>query len=158
MSYVSNHLLPNEQIEHLGKTTFLYVLPPLIGMIFFIIVGAAALGEDEAVGGIILFLAVIFFVSFIYRCIVAATSEFAITNKRIILKRGLISIKVSDIALYRCDGISFDQGFFGRLLGYGVATTGSVGARTQKYPALAQPGVFRNALFYTMDKYKNSAQ
>lgn len=155
MSYVTSHLLPNERIEHLGKTTFLYVLPPLLGMILFIIIGGVAMEEVEEIGVFAFVVAACFFISFIVRCIISATSEFAITNKRVILKRGFISIKVSDIALDRCDGVSFDQGFWGRLLGYGIVTTGSIGARAQKYPALAQPGVFRNALFLIMEKYKN---
>lgn len=156
MSYVTSHLLPNEYVEHLGKTTFLYVVPPLLGMILFLIIGGVAVEEIEEVGVIAFIIAGLFLISFISRCIVAATSEFAITNKRVILKKGFISIQVSDIALDRCDGVSFDQGFWGRLLGYGIVTTGSIGARAQKYPALAQPGVFRNALFLIMDKYKNA--
>ena len=158
MSYVTNHLLPNEFVEHLGKTTYLYLIPPFLGMILFLILGAILGEEIEELGYVGFIIAGLFLISLLSRLITIATSEFAITNKRIVLKRGLISIQVSDIALDKCDGVSFSQGFWGRILGFGVVSTSSTGAKAQKYPALSQPGIFRNKLFLIIDKYKNLAR
>lgn len=51
------------------------------------------------------------FIGLLSRAITCLTSEYGITNKRICLKRGFISRQVFDIALDKCDGVSFSQGF-----------------------------------------------
>lgn len=155
MGYVKNHLLPNETIEHTGKTTFLYLLPKLLGMIVFVILGAYLIEEvDEDLALISFIIAGFEFIGLLSRVITCLTSEFVITNKRICLKRGFISRQVSDIALDKCDGVSFSQGFWGRIWGFGVVETSSTGRKGQHYPALAHPNEFRNELFRIIDQQK----
>lgn len=155
MSYISTHLIPNEEIEHKGETSKLYlILPVILLLIAIVLLFLFASVADDAITFILLILIVISVISFFRRLFVALTSEFAITNKRIILKKGLISITVSDIALDKCDGISFSQGIWGRIFGYGSVETSSTGKKGQKFPALAKPYDFRSILFSTIEKYK----
>ena len=50
------------------------------------------------------------------------TSEFAITNKRVIVKQGLISRQTLELNLQRVESVSVDQSILGRILGYGTIT------------------------------------
>ena len=50
------------------------------------------------------------------------TSEYAITNKRVIIKIGLISRKTLEMNLSKIESVNVDQSIFGRLLGYGAIT------------------------------------
>lgn len=81
------------------------------------------------------------------------TSEFIITDKRCILKTGLISICVSDIALDKCEGIIFHQSIGGRIFGYGTLSA-TTGGQTLDFPGIDSPFAFRNQLFVAMDNYK----
>lgn len=160
MSYVQNHLLPNEYVEHTGKTTFLYLLPSLMGLFFALalfffkdsIVEQYSLPEMAVMIPILIILA-IFIILFIIRLIVFVTSEIVITNKRIVSKKGFISIRVSDIAINKCVGVSFRQSFWGRIFRYGTVETSSTGKKMQRFVALDNPAAFRNLLFYVIDMH-----
>lgn len=153
MGYINRHLLPNESVEHVGSTSLMYLVPKLVGLL--LCVGLCFIGPvGETLAPVLLIVAAFELLGLLYRCIVCLTSEFVITNKRVCLKRGLISIQVSDIALDKCDGVTFSQGFWGRILGFGTAEISSTGSKGQIYPALAHPNTFRNKLFQIIDKYK----
>jgi len=51
-----------------------------------------------------------------------STSEFVITNKRIIIKTGFISRKTLEMNLSKIESVNVEQGILGRILGYGTIT------------------------------------
>jgi len=58
------------------------------------------------------------------------TTEFGVTNKRLIVKTGLIRRRTLELLLRQVEAIAVDQGLSGRLLGYGSVTlTGTGGVR-----------------------------
>ena len=55
-------------------------------------------------------------------------TEFAVTNKKVLAKSGIISRKTDELQLKKIEGCDVKQGIFGRMLGYGdivVSGTGS---------------------------------
>lgn len=59
-------------------------------------------------------------------------SEIALTNKRIVVKSGVVSRKTDEQQIDKVEAISVDQSVFGRLLGYGnVAVRGTGGSLTR---------------------------
>jgi len=71
------------------------------------------------------------------------TSEYAITNKRVIIKIGLISRKTLEMNLSKIESVNVDQSIFGRLLGYGAITIIGTGGTRETFSALANPIQFR---------------
>lgn len=58
------------------------------------------------------------------------TTELGVTNKRVIVKTGLIRRRTIELLLRQVEAISVDQSLLGRLLGYGSITiTGTGGVR-----------------------------
>jgi uncharacterized membrane protein YdbT with pleckstrin-like domain len=58
--------------------------------------------------------------------------EFAITNKRVIIKTGLISRKTFEMNHSKIESVNVDQGIVGRILGYGtVRIVGSGGSKEE---------------------------
>lgn len=59
------------------------------------------------------------------------TDEFAITNKRVIVKTGIVSRKTLEMNLAKIENIGIDQSIFARILNYGdiqiVGTGGTKG-------------------------------
>lgn len=71
------------------------------------------------------------------------TDEFAITNKRVIIKTGLISRKTFEMNHSKIESINVDQGILGRILGYGsISIVGSGGTR-EVFPNIKNPLEFR---------------
>jgi len=79
-------------------------------------------------------------------------TQYFITNKRIVIKTGVISKTVSDIALSKCEGVEFYQGLFGRLFGWGTMVTTGTGMKQQRFKGLADPIQFRNELFRIIEE------
>ncbi len=50
------------------------------------------------------------------------TTKYVITNKRIVTRSGILTRKGRDIPLYRINDVSYDMGFFDRILGCGTLT------------------------------------
>lgn len=80
---------------------------------------------------------------FIAPLIARATSEFAITNKRIIIKVGLISRHTLEMNLSKVESVIVDQGIWGRILGYGSITVIGTGGTNEPFPYIANPMEFR---------------
>lgn len=47
------------------------------------------------------------------------TTEYAITNKKVLMKRGFIRRRTDELMLKKVEGVDVDQGIQGRILGYG---------------------------------------
>lgn len=73
------------------------------------------------------------------------TSEFAITNKRIIIKVGFISRRTLEMNLAKVESVNVDQGVLGRILGYGCVTVIGTGGTKEPFHCLSDPLAFRRA-------------
>ena len=71
------------------------------------------------------------------------TDEFAVTNKRVIVKTGLISRRTLEMNLNKIESVNVDQTIFGRLLGYGTITIIGTGGTRESFPNISHPIEFR---------------
>jgi len=74
------------------------------------------------------------------------TSEFAVTNKRVIMKVGLIRRETLELNLQRIESLNVDQSLMGRLLGYGTITIIGTGGTREPFPRIAHPLEFLKAV------------
>ncbi len=70
-------------------------------------------------------------------------SEFAITNKRIIIKYGSLSIKTLEMNISKVESVNVEQSFLGRLLGYGTIIVVGTGGTKEPFAGISAPLVFR---------------
>jgi len=80
---------------------------------------------------------------FISPLIAVSTSEFAVTNKRIIIKTGFISRKTLEMNLSKIESVNVDQGILGRMLGYGTIRIFGTGGTRESFLKIKQPLEFR---------------
>jgi uncharacterized membrane protein YdbT with pleckstrin-like domain len=73
------------------------------------------------------------------------TSEFAVTNKRVIMKMGWISRRVLELNLHKIESVNVDQSLLGRLLGYGTITVIGTGGTRETFDRIAHSLAFRKA-------------
>ena len=73
-------------------------------------------------------------------------SEFAVTNKRVLVKVGLFHTRSMELLLSKVEGITVDQDLVGKLLNCGsIVVTGSGGTR-EEFTGIGEPLEFRRAL------------
>jgi uncharacterized membrane protein YdbT with pleckstrin-like domain len=113
-SYVENNLIKDEHVEF--ETTYHWI-------IFFSL---------RAV-----------FTLFISPLLDRYADEFAVTNKRVIVKTGLISRRTLEMNLNKIESVNVDQSIFGRLFGYGTITIIGTGGTKESFPNISEPLKFR---------------
>ncbi len=80
---------------------------------------------------------------FIAPLIAFSTSEFAITNKRVIIKVGLISRRTLEMNLSKIESVNVNQGILGRMLGYGTIIIVGTGGTKEPFSCISNPLEFR---------------
>jgi uncharacterized membrane protein YdbT with pleckstrin-like domain len=138
MGYVERNLLPNEEITYQARLHWIiYALPAVV----FVIAILLALGGGGWIAGSVL--GVIAFALFLPPWIKASSSEFAITNKRVLIKVGLVRRHSLELLLQKVEGIGVDQGILGRIFGYGTITVAGVGGTKEAFRMISNPLEFR---------------
>ena len=102
MSYIEQSLSAGEKVEGLFKLHWFAWVP----MVMWIILGIPTLGLTWLIA--------------IYEFLRLKFLEQGVTNKRVILKRGIISRKFEEMKLMSIETVGIDQGIFGRIFGFGT--------------------------------------
>ena len=71
------------------------------------------------------------------------TSEFAITNKRIIIKVGLIRRNTLEMNLAKVESVKVNQSVLGRILNYGTIVVIGTGGTKEPFYKISNPLQFR---------------
>jgi uncharacterized membrane protein YdbT with pleckstrin-like domain len=150
MSYVEKHLTPDEEVAFhtrlhpvifAGTATFAAFV---IGATMLIIARNALAPQTIA----LLWLAAALVVvgSFAAPYLRWRTSEFAVTNRRVLVKVGLLSIHTVELLLPKVEAIAVDQTLAGRLLGYGTLRIVGTGGTVEVFPRVGRPDALREAI------------
>lgn len=78
-------------------------------------------------------------------------TEFAVTNRRVVVKVGFLRRHSTEILLRQVEGITVDQGILGRILGYGTIVVEGTGSDRTPYKGIAAPLEFRLAVQEQID-------
>ena len=73
----------------------------------------------------------------------SASSEFAVTDKRVIIKVGWIRRRTLETMLAKVEGVGVDQTLSGRLLGFGTIVVTGTGGTKEEFDRIADPLEFR---------------
>ncbi len=94
---------------------------------------------------------------FIQPLIQRATSEFAVTNHRVIIKVGLVSRKTVEINLEKVESIGVDQSIVGRILDYGSIEVVGTGGTREPFRSIRDPLGFRRAVTEATEALRSRA-
>lgn len=84
--------------------------------------------------------------NFAQMMVTRATTEIAITNKRLVYKRGLVARYVGEMSIDRIEGVNVLQSFFGRIFDYGRLMVRGMGVGEVILPIIQNPVGFRKAI------------
>jgi len=103
---------------------------------------------------ILLTLSILSGINLILRLVEYVNEEYYITNKRIIMKRGVFSENITDIPIDKLEGIKVVQGFIGSLFKYGnIIILGLGGSRPCLF-TIEKPNAVRRRIDMVIEKRK----
>ena len=142
-SYVNSHLDPGEKIEHQASIHWIVYLGPMFPIgagLMLVLPGAPGI----AWGGLLLLAAGV--IGLLGAWIRQSTSEFAVTNRRVIVKTGFLSRRTIELNMSKVESIQVDQGLLARLLNYGTITVIGTGGTKEPFSMIDDPLSFRHAV------------
>ena len=121
VAYIEESLSAGEKIESLFKLHWFAWVP----MWLWVILGIPTFG-------LTLFIA-------LYEFLRLKFTEQGVTNKRVILKTGIIGRKTEEMKLSSIETVEIDQGVWGRLFGFGTVKVTGRGISDVVYKGMADP-------------------
>ncbi len=117
MSYIDENLLPDEHVVCRAELHWIiFARAILVLVVGLVLVFVPRIGQA---GLVVLLLGVVMLVP---PFVAYRTTELGVTNKRVIVKTGLIRRRTLELLLRQVEAISVDQSLLGRLLGFGSIT------------------------------------
>ncbi len=137
MSYIQKHLHEDEHIVKWGRFHWLCHARAWATLLIFgwLIIGI---------------------VYFIYEMIRLNTTEFAVTNRSVVMKTGFLSAHVTQLSLEAVEGAKLDQGIIGRIFGFGGLDIEGRGEGEIDFPTMARPSKFLSALNHAQMTSENA--
>jgi uncharacterized membrane protein YdbT with pleckstrin-like domain len=140
VGYVDDNLVTGETVVHRAKLHWLaYSGSAALALltVVFVVLGLIT-GEDGfliAAGLSLLVTLIVWLITYVRH----ASSEFAVTNKRVLMKEGLVRRRTFETMLSKVEGVDVEQTFWGRMLGFGTVTVTGTGGSTETYRKIADP-------------------
>ncbi|SRR3989339_516072 len=145
-SYINETLLSNEHIQFYTRPHWVVFLSPIV-----IILAAWIAYSYFALLSVIL---LIFGIAAGARAFIFyQTSEYAITDKRILIKLGWVRRFSLEIYLNRVESVQVNQSVLGRILGYGAVQVVGIGGSPDFFPWVPNPLEFRKQAQEAMEKF-----
>lgn len=79
-------------------------------------------------------------------------TEMAVTNRRVVIKTGLVSRKTIEMLLSKVESIEVSETAFGRMLGYGAIVLIGTGGTPEPFQKVAHPLEFRSQVQQQIEK------
>ena len=121
MSYIEESLSAGEKVESLFKLHWFAWVP----MWLWIIVGIPTFGIGFAIA--------------LYEFLRLRFTEQGVTNKRVVLKTGIISRKTEEMKLTSIETVEITQGVWGRIFGFGTIKVTGRGISAVEYKGVDDP-------------------
>jgi len=140
LSYVDNNLIPNESVVFRTRLHWIIFGWPIL----FLIVTAVVFYFGFIHSGEVLL--AITFILFLAKYFVYIASEFAVTNKRVIVKVGVMQRRTLELLLTKVEAISVTQSILGQMFGCGTIVVTGTGGTKEPFDNISSPLEFRRAV------------
>lgn len=139
--YVDSYLMRGENVVYHTRLHWAVFFPCIA--IFVVTVLLIFSGNNTLVGLAVVLLVLVVFPMAINSLIVRTTSEFVVTNKRVLVKTGWIRRQSLETLLTKIESIRVEQGVLGRMLDYGTIVVSGTGGSKEPFHKIAEPMLFR---------------
>jgi uncharacterized membrane protein YdbT with pleckstrin-like domain len=154
VGYVDNNLITDEVVTYRARLHwFLFLKPALIAAVILAVAGLLFYALDLrnsvspetvlVISAVVLVIAALPVLSALLSWL---SAEFAVTNKRVILKTGFIQSKTAEMFLNKIESVGVEQSLGGRILGYGTIVIRGTGGSLEPFHRVSAPLKFRNEI------------
>ena len=153
VGYIENNLVPGETVLYKTRLHWIVLIGPLLLSILLAGLGIAALvGGSQAdpgnesrtwllSGGALLLVAAVIVLAI--GLVRRNATEVAVSNKRVLIKKGFVARKSIEVLLAKIESIGVDESVGGRMLGYGSVIVRGTGGTFETFNTIAHPNEFR---------------
>jgi uncharacterized membrane protein YdbT with pleckstrin-like domain len=150
VGYIERNLVPGETVVYKTRLHWVVMIWLLLEGVLVGAIGLAMCVEGYAARGAPAGLIVAGFLCLVVAGVLIAAgmirrraTEIAVSNKRVLIKRGLVSQKSIEVLLSKVESISVNESAFGRMLGYGDVILRGTGGTFETFTRIARPNEFR---------------
>ena len=149
MGYVDEILEPGEKVVFKTRLSWTLYVPAIVyalialALTFF---AASAAGFGVVVFVVAALAAVAALVSFLRAWFRRWTTEIAVTDRRVVLKRGFIRRHTVEMNMQKVESVDVDQTQLGRLFNYGTVTIKGTGSTLESLRMIDHPLKLRSAI------------
>jgi membrane protein YdbS with pleckstrin-like domain len=163
------NLMEGEELLYVPQLHWFYTVKNLAQSLpFFLILfilwntaGSFDALSRSLIGGIELAIRYVFIIGvlialvvFVCRIFLYLSIEYGVTNKRLIIKKGIIRVVVAEIPTDRIESIYCVQGLFGRLFHYGTICVSGIGGMMPVFSMVSRPYALRRKIVDIIEKNK----
>ena len=148
MSYVQRVLQPGEQVRHISSIHWIMYWPGVAVALLAVV--AYWISDTRHLPGFwrytayaLALVAVILLIQEWFQCWI---TEIAVTNRRVIYKKGLIRRQTNEMNMDKVESAKIDQSILGRILDYGNVTILGTGEGFETLRTIARPIELRNSI------------
>jgi uncharacterized membrane protein YdbT with pleckstrin-like domain len=146
MSYIDSNLIEGERVVYRTRLHWLVFAMPILVTLVVLLPAAWFLFESASWQGFAWLPLVLALLVLLPAFIKRQSSDFAVTNKRVMMKSGVMTTRSVELLLNKIEAIAVDQSLVGRMFGYGnIVVTGSGGTR-EAFSQIQSPLEFRRAV------------
>ena len=149
MKYVEQVLQPGERVVYATSLHWLVYLRAIMLALLAVIALIVASGLSDANMALVLKIIAALcglgaVVSALAAVIRRATTELAVTDRRVIYKRGILQRHSMEMNRSKVETVGVDQSILGRILGYGTVVVRGTGGSFEPIPFIGDPLTFRS--------------
>jgi uncharacterized membrane protein YdbT with pleckstrin-like domain len=161
MGYIEKNLIAGEEVLYKTRLHSVAVLVPMLAGVFLGIVAVFCFYQSSegsqnsnqtanpdarlwTIAGLILIALGV--VTVCAALLKRNATEMAVTNRRILIKSGILSRRTIELLLSRVESIVITEPFLGRMFGYGTVVIRGTGGTPEPFALIAHPTEFRRCV------------
>lgn len=145
MGYVQENLVPGERVILRATPHWASFIMPAVPFVFGVVLIGFSLGSER--GSLFACMGLVFLVVALVQVVsvgvVFFTTEFALTDRRIIAKSGFLRRRSLELLLTKVESIQVNQPLLGRVLDYGTVVVVGTGGTQQPFRYISNPHELR---------------
>ncbi len=152
MGYIEKNLIDGERVAYRSGLHWIVLLRAMVVAALLGLLGVVMLAEGSqangkqseqivsAFGVIAIVIGAIVLLAAVIR---RSGSEFAVTNKRVIFKTGIMRRSSEEVFLSKVESVTVNEGMLGRMLDYGTINVRGTGGTLEPFHKIAHAQEFR---------------
>ncbi|HYG99589.1 MAG TPA: PH domain-containing protein [Terriglobales bacterium] len=152
MGYAEHNLISGESITYRGRLHLIVLARAIVATVLLdaIAVALIVVGFSQKSPSIYIWAGILLMLVsgavLGSALLVRNAAEFVITNKRVVVKMGIVHKRTAEMFLHKIESVGVDQSLAGRIWGFGTISVHGTGGSVESFQRIANPFEFRRQI------------